>query len=127
MPAPTPSATRSTDPAVEPLLVACLCAAWCRVCDAYVPVFDALRAGRPGARFVWIDIEDEDELLGELEVETFPTLLIAQGGRLRFLGPVPPQPGPAERLIDTLGAADDGAGIAHGAGEALLARLLERA
>ena len=65
------------DPA-EPLLVACLCAAWCRTCDEYEPMFEGLqhRFGK-AARFVWVDIEDEDEAMGPVDVENFPTLLIA--------------------------------------------------
>ena len=33
----------------------------------------------PAVRFVWIDIEDEAEVAGDLDVETFPTLLVADG------------------------------------------------
>src|SRR5688572_24350056 len=43
--------------------LACLCAAWCRTCDGYRPVLDAVAAEFGlGAR--WIDIEDEADLLG---------------------------------------------------------------
>jgi thiol-disulfide isomerase/thioredoxin len=81
------------------LLVACLCAAWCRVCDTYREDFARLRQQHPGAQFVWVDIEDDAELVDDLEVETFPTLLIGSGERLCFIGPVLPQPGASQRLI----------------------------
>ncbi|WP_255370332.1 thioredoxin family protein [Roseateles sp. YR242] len=81
------------------LLVACLCAAWCRVCDTYRDDFAQLRQQYPGARFIWVDIEDDAELVDDLEVETFPTLLIGQQERLCFIGPVLPQPGAAQRLV----------------------------
>lgn len=88
-------------PPPETTLVACLCAAWCRTCDDYNTVFAALEQHNPGCRFVWIDIEDEAELVGDLDVETFPTLLIGVGPELRFIGPVTPQLGTAQRVLDS--------------------------
>jgi thiol-disulfide isomerase/thioredoxin len=81
-------------------LVACLCAQWCDSCREYRATFDAL-AARFGATadFAWIDIEDEADALGDVDVENFPTLLIADAGGPRFLGPVTPQAQTAERLI----------------------------
>jgi thioredoxin 1 len=85
----------------EPLLVACLCAAWCRTCDEYRPVFDTLRAGFAGrTRFVWVDIEDDEDALGDIDVENFPTLLAARGGRVLFFGTVLPHAQTARGLID---------------------------
>jgi thioredoxin 1 len=110
-----------------PLLVACLCAAWCRTCDAYRETFDSL-ALEFGAstRFVWVDIEDEDELLGDLDVQNFPTLLLAQDREVRFFGPVTPQQQTARQLVQRalareLCAADDAEVTA------LLQRLHQRA
>lgn len=80
--------------------VICLCAAWCRTCDAYRDIFDAAAAQHPQMRFVWLDIEDEAELLGDLDIETFPTLLLAAGdGQVCFWGPLPPQPGVLARML----------------------------
>ena len=96
----------STDAAPAGLTVACLCAAWCHVCTDYRPVFDAvvgdsavhgkLRTPR------WIDIEDEDALVGDVDVETFPTLLLCDGPRVLFVGPLTPQPETLRRLLTTL-------------------------
>lgn len=47
----------------------------------------------------WIDIEDEADLLGEVDVETFPTLVIADVAAVRFAGPVAPQAGTLRRLL----------------------------
>jgi thiol-disulfide isomerase/thioredoxin len=81
-------------------LVACLCAEWCDSCREYRATFDALAAQFAGAvDFAWIDIEDDADALGDVDVENFPTLLIADAGGPRFLGAVTPQPGTAERLI----------------------------
>jgi thiol-disulfide isomerase/thioredoxin len=86
--------------AAPALLVACLCAAWCRTCEAYRPLFDAVAQDHPGHRFVYVDIEDEaDRLPAELDVDDFPTLLIAQGETLRFLGPLTPEAATLQRLL----------------------------
>ena len=89
-------------PGRERVLVACLCAAWCGSCRDYRPTFDAL-AARFGAdtEFVWIDVEDEADALGDPDIENFPTLLIARGATPLFLGPVTPQPQTAERLVQS--------------------------
>ncbi len=79
--------------------VACLCAAWCRTCDEYAEVFRQLRQALPAHRYRWIDIEDEAELIGDVDVETFPTLLLAHQGRVLFAGPVLPRLGDVQRLV----------------------------
>lgn len=80
----------------------CLCANWCGTCREYRPIFDDLAAAHPQMRFVWVDIEDESDLAGDLDVETFPTLLIADGERARFLGPLLPQAAVLTRLLTSL-------------------------
>ena len=75
----------------RPLSVYCLCADWCGVCREYRPLFDALAREHPGLHFESIDIEDEADLMGDIDVETFPTLLIAEGDEPRFFGPVLPR------------------------------------
>ena len=82
----------------------CLCAQWCRVCDEYRGLFEALALQHPQMRFVWVDVEDEDEVAGDLDVETFPTLLIADGNHARFLGPLLPQTQVLARLLASLQA-----------------------
>jgi hypothetical protein len=95
----------SSMPAASPLLVACLCAQWCRTCDAYrdtlVATRDTMRLVHPEVpmRFVWIDIEDESELIGDLDIEDFPTILVARGDRVLFFGPVMPHAQTLDRLV----------------------------
>lgn len=55
--------------------VACLCAAWCGVCRDFLPMFTAQAGANPHMRFAWVDVEDEDETMGDVDIETFPTLL----------------------------------------------------
>ena len=50
-------------------------------------------------RFLWIDVEDEADLLHPLDVENFPTLLLAVDGAPVFFGPVTPHLQTLERLI----------------------------
>jgi thiol-disulfide isomerase/thioredoxin len=85
-------------------LVACFCAAWCDTCREYRPKFDALASQTPAAAFAWIDIEDHPDLLGEEEVENFPTLLVQRAGRTVFYGPMLPHIGHLERLLASLHA-----------------------
>lgn len=89
-----------------PLTVVCLCAAWCGVCQQYAPEFKALQAKHPGVRFMWVDVEDDEALLGEVDIETFPTLLIGQGEAPWFLGPLLPQIQVLERLLVSFQGAD---------------------
>ena len=80
--------------------VFCLCAAWCRTCDDYRAVFDAAAAAHAGrARFDWIDLEDDEDLVGDLDVRDFPTLLIGRGTAPVFIGPLTPQPAVLARLL----------------------------
>jgi thiol-disulfide isomerase/thioredoxin len=83
-----------------PWLVACLCAAWCRTCDTYAETFAQLaQEFAPRARFVNVDIEDHEAALGDLDIVDFPTLLIAEGETIHFLGPVLPHLETARQLI----------------------------
>ncbi len=110
-------------PGGPPLLVACLCAEWCGVCNAYTQAFEALKARFPGVRFLWIDVEDEEDLIHPLEVENFPTLLIAVGEQARFFGPLRPQIETLERLIRAHLDDRDAPALSHPDVAALAARL----
>jgi thioredoxin 1 len=80
-------------------VVACLCAAWCDTCSSYRSAFEGLAAAHRDKRFVWIDIEDQAELVGDIDVENFPTLLIQRGEAVAFFGTVLPEAKLADRLI----------------------------
>jgi thioredoxin 1 len=88
---------------VATIHIACLCAAWCRLCDDYAPQFEQVTgelvsAGVPVHRH-WIDIEDEAELVGDFDVETFPTIVIVDAQHVRFAGPLTPQADTLRRLL----------------------------
>jgi hypothetical protein len=106
--------------------VICLCAGWCGVCRDWQPQFEQQARAHPQLHFAWVDIEDEAQAMGEVDVETFPTLLIARGDEARFLGPVPPSGPQLARLLASLQEATGPAtGVPAGAQE-LLRRLREQ-
>ncbi|MFM9916632.1 MAG: thioredoxin family protein [Rhizobacter sp.] len=84
-----------------PLNVACLCAEWCGTCRDYRATFDQALQGQLAARVQgrWIDVEDESDLVGAIDVDNFPTLLIARGGEVLFFGTVTPHPSTLTRLM----------------------------
>lgn len=89
-------------------IVACLCAAWCGTCGSYRAVFDELAARHPDMHFVWIDIEDQADVVGDLDVDNFPTLLIQRHDVVAFFGTMLPDAGLAERLLQAqVGLADE--------------------
>lgn len=80
-------------------IVACLCAGWCGTCGSYRAAFEELAARHPDKHFVWIDIEDQADVVGDLDVDNFPTLLIQRGDVVAFFGTVLPDAVLAERLL----------------------------
>ena len=115
--------------ASAPLLVVCLCAEWCGVCrdyrSSFAQVKAAVQADHPQARFVWLDIEDDADLLHPLDdVDDFPTLLIAVAGAPRFFGPITPQPQTLERLVRSLAESTSARPLAEPALHAAVARIL---
>ncbi|HEX7387668.1 MAG TPA: thioredoxin family protein [Castellaniella sp.] len=103
------------------LRVACYCAAWCRTCDAYRPALESLAARLPAWTFIWIDIEDSPEWLGDEDVEDFPTLLVQDRQGTRFWGTQLPHIEQLERLINGAGTLP----VLH-AGPGLLDRFASR-
>src|SRR5450830_2027835 len=79
--------------------VACLCAQWCGTCGTYRTTFEELAARHPDKTFVWIDIEDQADVVGDLDIDNFPTLLIQQEDNVAFFGTVLPDGGLAHRMV----------------------------
>lgn len=89
------------------LLVACFCAAWCRTCGDYKLVFEALKAQYSDlVEFVWVDIEDQSDLLETIDVENFPTLLISDTQQVYFWGAVLPFATTVTQLLDRVISGD---------------------
>ena len=105
------------------ILVVCLCAEWCGVCRDFRSRFEQVQARFPQAQFLWIDVEDEADLLHPLDVEDFPTLLLAVGDAPRFFGPVTPQLEMLERLIRAQTGSDGAPALANQPVAELVARI----
>jgi thioredoxin 1 len=105
------------------VLVACLCAQWCGVCRDYAGVFHTAAERFPQMRFVWVDVEDASDLVDPIEVENFPTLLIARGGDAHFFGSLTPQVALLERIVRERAAEADPALSGRADIQALVARL----
>ena len=81
-------------------LVAGLCADWCQVCQDYRQTFAQLASEFAGAaEFVWVDIEDDEDALGAVKVDDFPTLLIARGSQACHFAAVVAGAASAQRLL----------------------------
>jgi thiol-disulfide isomerase/thioredoxin len=91
----------SLAPSPSDMLVACLCAQWCGTCRDYQSLFDQLQAEFAPVKFVWVDIEDHADWVDPIEVENFPTLLIAQGETPVFFGTLTPHIETLRRLIQS--------------------------
>ena len=108
--------------------VVCLCAEWCGVCRDYRAIFEqvaySVQATHPDARFAWVDVEDETDLIGDLDVETFPTVLIVDASGTRFVGPIIPQAKVLQRMLQSIGSSTTAAPLVAGA--AMVAALAHR-
>ena len=80
--------------------VLCFCADWCGTCREYRPGFEAMSPEFPGARFLWFDIEDSAEEMGDLDVQNFPTLLIRKFGFVLFWGTMLPHLDHLRRTVE---------------------------
>jgi thioredoxin 1 len=84
------------------LVVVSLCAAWCDTCGEFRAGFERLAKAHPRATFVWLDIEDDAAIAGDIDVENFPTLAIYRGTHPLHFGISLPHEGAVGRLVDAL-------------------------
>lgn len=80
-------------------LVVCLCAAWCDTCAEFRDTFARLERAHPRTAFVWLDVEDDAALVGDLEIENFPALDVYRDDGPRFYGVTLPQEGVVSRSL----------------------------
>lgn len=99
-PAHSPALTQALDE--RPWLVVGLCAAWCNTCGTFFDDFEALATTRPDATFVWLDIEDDAEIVGDIDVDNFPTIAVYRHGRLVHFGVSLPQIGLVRLVLSAL-------------------------
>ena len=92
------------------LVVVSLCAEWCDTCKEFRSAFESIASTRPDASFVWIDIEDDSDIAGDIDIENFPTLAIYRGEAVLHFGISLPQQGTVARLIDAMMERRDASG-----------------
>lgn len=85
-----------------PLAVVALCAAWCNTCAEFRQAFEVIAMQRSDVACVWLDIEDDAELCGDLDVQSFPTILAFRGTDIMHYGVTAPLGGVVARLVDEL-------------------------
>ena len=86
----------------DALLVACLCATWCKTCGEFRDTFERLQKANSDKKFVWLDVEDDSALVGDIEIENFPTLAVFRGDKPLFYGVTMPQEGVVARTLASL-------------------------
>ena len=106
-----------------PIIVA-LCAAWCDTCGQFRASFENIARARRTMLFVWLDIEDDAAICGDIDVENFPTLAIYRSGKLVHFGVSLPHEGTVARLIDEMAARDASVVVAPAPVIELIARLV---
>jgi hypothetical protein len=82
--------------------VIALCAEWCNVCREWRATFNETAGSRQDMNFAWVDVEDEADAMGDVDIETFPTVLVGRGNDALFLGPVLPAQAQLARLLASL-------------------------
>ena len=86
------------------VIVVSLCAAWCDMCTQFRAAFERIAAARGMMTFVWLDIEDDSAVCGDVDVENFPTLAVFRGAVPIHFGVSLPHEGSVARLVDALAA-----------------------
>jgi thioredoxin 1 len=84
------------------LVVVSLCADWCDTCKEFHEAFERIAAARPQVSFLWLDIEDDSAIVGDIDVENFPTLAVYRGESVLHFGVSLPQEGTVARLVDAM-------------------------
>ena len=81
-------------------------ASWCGPCRQFGPIFESASESHPDLTFAKVDTEAEQQLAGELAIQSIPTLMVFRDGILiyREAGAMP---GPAlDELIGQVQALD---------------------
>ena len=84
------------------MLVVALCAAWCGTCREFASIFTRLAVAFPASTFVWLDIEDDHALAGDIDVDNFPTLVVFRDGQPVHFGVSTPHESVIARLLQAL-------------------------
>ncbi|THU04012.1 thioredoxin family protein [Lampropedia puyangensis] len=101
----------------RPLRLIGLCAAWCGVCREFHPAFERVLAQQASSALAlqaqWVDVEDPaiSDALGDVDIETFPTVAIGCGEQLLFWGEILPSETVLRQLLERLDPLQAGRGM----------------
>ncbi|ATE59855.1 thioredoxin family protein [Thauera sinica] len=84
------------------LVVVALCAEWCGTCREFRPMLERIAAAHPDALFAWADVEDDADLVGDIDVDNFPTLAIFRDGKPLHFGVSLPLEPVVSRLLQSV-------------------------
>lgn len=59
-------------------------ASWCGPCQSFAPTFEKVASDNPEVVFAKVDTEAEQQLAGELQIQSIPTLMAFRDGILVF-------------------------------------------
>ena len=81
-------------------------ASWCGPCRQFGPIFESASESHPDLTFAKVDTEAEQQLAGELAIQSIPTLMIFRDG-IQLYREAGAMPGPAlDELIGQVQALD---------------------
>lgn len=83
-------------------LVLFLCAGWCGTCISFKDTVSEVQAIFPHVMFVWLDIEDDSAVVGDVDIVNFPTLAVFRHGVPVHYGVSLPHQGVVKRLLNAL-------------------------
>lgn len=115
-----PGHPRLTD---DPLVVIAFCADWCGTCREFRPVLEHIAAAHPDMLFAWADIEDDADIVGDIDVDNFPTLAIFKDGRTLHFGVSLPLEQVVTRLLQSVARSGSAAPAAPAAVSELASRI----
>lgn len=88
------------------LVIADFWAPWCGPCRSFAPVFEQTASAHPDITFVKVNTEDQQELAGQFEIRSIPTLLVFREQILLYAQPGALSKSQLEELITQVKALD---------------------